>query len=219
MTPLLLELWGACLAFENMNGEYLTTPTPNVPKGSTFNTKWSDYPNDGVEYFEVYLGPITSLYSQVWWKTVPPVSLPKELIDRFDGKGMAIVGYETDAVRKSPLGDISVPINMAYNHHHDVYLTGKHSRMETVAYDPHDLTIPLMARADPNHLTIPVETSASPLSLPTSLHLADGNGGEYRKSYHGFPAPVAYVSVPMPVEAAAWPPTSKCNRGRLPRRR
>ena len=59
-------------AFENMNGEYLTTPTPNA-KGS-FNTKWNDYPG-GVEYFEVYLGPITSLYSQVWWKNVPAVQV------------------------------------------------------------------------------------------------------------------------------------------------
>ena len=29
--------------------------------------------------------------------------------------------------------------------------------------------------------------------LPTSLHLADGNGGEYRKSYHGYPAPFAHL--------------------------
>ena len=81
----------------------------------------------------------------------------------------------------------------ADNHHHDVYLTGKHSRMAKVPYDPLDLTIPQMARADPTFLDLPVETSPSPNELPTSLHLADGNGGEYRKSYHGFPAPVAYV--------------------------
>jgi hypothetical protein len=85
---------------------------------------------------------------------------------------------ETDAVRRTPAGDVSVPINMAYNHHHDVYLTGKHSQMADVPYDPLDVTIPMMARSNPHHLTLPVETSASPLGLPTSLHLADGNGGE-----------------------------------------
>lgn len=67
------------------------------------------------------------------------------------------------------------------------------AHMEKVAYDPLDLTIPPMARSDPNFLDLPVEHSASPNALPTSLHLADGNGGEYRKSYHGFASPVAYV--------------------------
>ena len=98
-----------------------------------------------------------------------------------------------DSFLRAPAPTVSVPINCAYNHHHDVYLTGKHSEMQKVPYDPNDLTIPMMARSDPNFLTVPVETSKSPLDLPTSLHLADGNGGEYRKSYHGFPAPVAYV--------------------------
>lgn len=59
-----------------------------------------------------------------------------------------------------------------YNHHHDVYLTGEHSHMEKVRYDPLDLTIPLMARADPEFLDLPVEHSPSPNGLPTSLHLA-----------------------------------------------
>lgn len=147
----------------------------------------------GLEYFEVHLGPITTLYSQVWWKQVPTVPLPPDLIKRFEGKAMAIVGYETDSVRKTDSGDVSVPINMAYNHHHDVYLTGKHSKMGQVKYDPLDLTIPMMAKSDPHFLTVPIETSPSPRNLPTSLHLADGNGGEYRKSYHAFPSPVAYV--------------------------
>ena len=63
-----------------------------------------------------------------------------------------------------------------YNHHHDVYLTGKHSHMEKVRYDPLDLTIPLMARADPEFLDLPKEHSPSPDNLPTSLHLAGKTG-------------------------------------------
>lgn len=31
---------------------------------------------------------------QVWWKALPEVALPDELLKRFAGKGMAIVGYE-----------------------------------------------------------------------------------------------------------------------------
>jgi hypothetical protein len=176
-----------------MNGEYVISPTPNA-KGS-FNTDWSQYENakGKVEFFEVYLGPITSLYSQVWWKTLPAVPLPKDLIERFDGKGIAIVGYEVDQVRKTHQGDVSVPINMVYNHHHDAYFTGKHSRMEKIPYDPNDLTVPLMQRADPNFIDLPVEKSPSPLGIPTSAHIAAGNGGEYRKTYHGFASPIAYV--------------------------
>merc|ERR1712137_1198102 len=101
---LLLGLVPMTLAFENMNGEYVITPTPNA-KGS-FNTKWNEYPNGGVEYFEVELGPISTLYGQVWWKDVPEVRIPDDIVKRFDGKGMAVVGYETDAVRKTPEGDI-----------------------------------------------------------------------------------------------------------------
>ena len=40
---------------------------------------------------------------------------------------------------------------------------------------------------------MPVEVSPSPHGLPTSAHLAAGNGGEYRKSYHGFASDTAYV--------------------------
>ena len=190
-TLLLLCVVQSTVSFENMNGKYTTTPTPNAT--GHFNTNWNEYPNGGVEYFEVYLGPMKTLYSQVWWSSVPTVPLPPDLVKRFEGKGMAIVGYETDSVRRTDSGDVSVPINMAYNHHHDVYLTGNHSEMRKIKYDPLDLTIPQMARSDPEFLEVAVETSPSPNSLPTSLHLADGNGGEYRKSYHGFAAPVAYV--------------------------
>jgi hypothetical protein len=43
---MLVLLLGTCLAFENMNGEYVTTPTPHA--NGTVNTKFSAYPG-GVE--------------------------------------------------------------------------------------------------------------------------------------------------------------------------
>ena len=108
-------LWssvGLVAPFDNMNGQYVVTRTPGARPG-TFNTRWDSYPNGGVEYFDSYMGPITSLYGQVWWKDLPEVALPQDIIDRFDGKGMAIVGYETDSVRRTAGGDVSVPINVA----------------------------------------------------------------------------------------------------------
>ena len=82
---------------------------------------------------------------------------------------------------------------MAYNHHHDATVLGKGSRMEKIPYEPSDPAIPAMMRSDPNFVTMAVEHTPSPLGIPTSAHLAAGNGGEYRKSYHGFASPVAYV--------------------------
>lgn len=112
-----------CLAFDydfpnNMNGEYVISPTTGPKQPGTFNTKWSEYKNEqgGVEFFDVYMGPITHLYGQVWWKALPENPLPAELVQRFEGKGMAVVGYEVDQVRKGagPNGeDVSVPINVS----------------------------------------------------------------------------------------------------------
>ena len=145
---------------ENMNGEYLITPTPK-PTTGTFSTKWSDYKNDAgqLEYFESYVGLITHTYAQVWWKDLPAVPLPDDLIKRFEGKAMAIIGYEVDQVRKGvgPKGeDVSVPINMAYNHHHDAFFTGAGSTMEHVPYDQADTRIGLMGRANATHIWEPV---------------------------------------------------------------
>ena len=71
-----------------------------------------------MEYFEAYAGPITSTYAEVFWTGLPAIPVPAQLQQRFKGKGMAIVGFESDQVRLTAAGDVSVPINMAYNHHY-----------------------------------------------------------------------------------------------------
>ena len=84
-------------AFDNMNLQgYVISPTPGATPGK-FNTKWSEYP-DGVESFDVYMGPITHRYSEVFWTELPESPIPPELVTRFQGKGMAIMGYEVDQV-------------------------------------------------------------------------------------------------------------------------
>ena len=44
-----------------------------------------------MEYFDVYSPMIKQLYSQVFWTGLAPVSLPHEIIERYDDKGMAVV--------------------------------------------------------------------------------------------------------------------------------
>ena len=111
-----------------MNGDYLLTKTPNAPEGPGFPTRFKDYPG-GVESFDVYHGPIQTVYSQVWW-TSTANDIPRSIKERFAGKGMAIVGLEVDQVRRTPQGDVRVPINMAYNHHHDTAVVGAKARLE-----------------------------------------------------------------------------------------
>ena len=50
-----------------------------------------------VEHFDVY-GEVQTGYSQVYWTRNAPISLPPALVERFNGKVMAITGYEVDQV-------------------------------------------------------------------------------------------------------------------------
>ena len=88
-----------------------------------------EYTNElgGVESFDVYVGPFTSLYSQVWWAPLAPIPLG-DLTKKYDGKKVVIVGWEIDQVRKTAAGDVSVPITASYNHHY-----GKADRFPTHA--------------------------------------------------------------------------------------
>jgi hypothetical protein len=46
MLALLLTASSSLGVGENMNGEYITSPTPNAKPGK-YNTKWSEYKNQG----------------------------------------------------------------------------------------------------------------------------------------------------------------------------
>ena len=168
----------------NMNGGYLITKTPGAPDNKTFPTDFKDYPG-GVDYFDVYHGPIKTLYSQIFWKSIAN-DIPQEIVERFDGKVMAIVGIEMDQVRRTPAGDVHVPISAAYNHHHDTAVVGKGAHLEKV---PRDHPMAKAAgrkyvRLSGGNAWVPVEDAPSAQGFPTSAMFSDGNGGEYRKSFH-----------------------------------
>ena len=60
---------------ENMNGIYPFSTTPDAPGPPGKMPKhFSDYPG-GVEAFDVYSPPMSTLYSQVWWRALAPTSL------------------------------------------------------------------------------------------------------------------------------------------------
>eukprot|EP00039_Didymoeca_costata_P007144 m.96763 g.96763 ORF g.96763 m.96763 type:complete len:478 (-) comp13558_c0_seq3:1265-2698(-) len=189
----------------NMNGEYKLATTPGAPKGKSFPTNFMSYPG-GVESFDAYHGPINSTYSQVWWTTSTD-QLPSDIVERFDGKVMAIVGIEMDQVRRTPQGDVSVPINMAYNHHHNTMVVGKGARMEELAGDDPRLQEPgrkYMKLSGDNRFWTPIEHLPSEKGFPTSAMFDDGNGGEYRKSFHAYAPPFAQlVESPQTISGSA----------------
>ena len=106
---------------------------PEVAKRTKelFPKNFRDYPG-GVEYFDVYSPTISSLYSQVFWKALDPSPLPEDVVKEYDGKAMAIVGFEVDQVFLTPDGEISVPINVAYNHHFESHMVGKGANFKKV---------------------------------------------------------------------------------------
>jgi hypothetical protein len=146
-------------------------------------TNMSHYDGSGspVEYFDVYSPPIRSRYGQTFWTMMAAVPLPAAIQKRFDGKVMAITGYESDQVIPGEGGkpDVSVPITWAYNHHFEHHLTGKNGKLENVpAHEAGHLSGHVMPDGsvwrgvakddDPN--------PGSP--IPTATIFSEGNGGE-----------------------------------------
>ena len=200
VVSLSLFLFGFCFGsslrrddtVSNMNGEYLLS-------NSHPNGKWdSNYAKFGeVEYMDVYSPLISSQYSEVYWTMMDPVPLDPAVVDKFKGKIMAVVGYETDQVIKSPGGDVSVPIIHAYNHHYCAYMSGALSEMKQVTGD-----LGVEDRGMNNHgapawwqtfMKEGVSDAASDSGVPTSQFYSEGNGGEFRKSYHGYPSGYAQL--------------------------
>ena len=93
----------------NMNGEYL------ISGDNGFNTNYSAFPlattlSENNSYIDVVSAPLTTHYGQVYWTMMEPIPLDPEFVKRFDGKTMAITGYEVDQVFAN---GTSVPITWA----------------------------------------------------------------------------------------------------------
>lgn len=110
-----------------MNGEYAVTSVGDV------DTNWnSDYATKGYDYFDVWAPEIATRYGEVFWTDQGATPLPDDIVKRFDGKVIAIQGYEQNQVMVNPVGkpgenpedDVSMPINWAYNHHYCAWMTG-----------------------------------------------------------------------------------------------
>ena len=184
---------------DNMNGGYPLSTTPGGKHG-LFPKRFADYPG-GVEHFDAYTPAIETLYSQVWWKPLAPVRLPEAMVNKYKGKGMAIVGWEIDQVRRTAAGDVPVPISATYNHHYVSQMIGAGKRFTKVKLSgPDD---PLLSQVlGATHGRVPWEQEqyiveddegGAASALSTRHQFSSANGGEYRKTYHGFAPGYALV--------------------------
>jgi hypothetical protein len=84
----------------------------------------------------------------------------------------------------NPDKDVSVPLTFTYNHHYMMWITGARTELVRVQADPDDTT----AHGAPTKL-VPRTLGgyAPPDNLPSSTLFSEGNGGESRKSFHGYP--------------------------------
>eukprot|EP01045_Picozoa_sp_COSAG04_P016800 COSAG04_NODE_1435_length_6769_cov_40.700150_5_plen_150_part_00 len=136
-----LMLPGA-LGVMNAGGVPYTISNP-APEGH-FSTEFAD---ESPEFFDVY-AEVKTRYSQVYWTRSPNLPLPKDIVERFEGKVMAITGYEVDQVMKTPDGDKSVPIYNAYNH-----VSPRHPPASPRGCTSHDRCSLPPARAPQPHVT------------------------------------------------------------------
>lgn len=170
-----------------------------------FPKQYKDYPG-GVEFYDVYSPPMTTLYSQVWWSPLAPTPMPDEMIRKYNNSGMAIVGWEIDQVRRTPHGDVSVPISATYNHHYVAQMIGSKARFKKVTLSgPDDPLVAELAKQShgrvaidqPHYLVEQIDDS----TMPVHQQFSSANGGEYRKTYHGFaPGHVLVVDSPAAMQ-------------------
>lgn len=136
----------------NMNGAYLLSQTPGASRTQErFPSEYRKYPR-GVESFDVYSPAFETRYSQVFWKGLDPVPLPADVVRRYAGRAMAVVGFEVDQVLVNGGEggtELSVPMTHCYNHHFESTMVGAKSRLRKIRLDgPHD---PRIAHLEAQH--------------------------------------------------------------------
>lgn len=141
----------------------------------------------GVEQFSMY-APISLRPGEVHNKGLAPQNLPPEIVRRFAGRKIAIVGYDSDIVRFEGTEEVRVPLTEMYNHHQYLVL-GTNETVNRVNQFYHDIR--------KGHAPI------TPCGLHASMHhgrlglggtnFGGGPGGEMRKTSHHLAAPYRLV--------------------------
>jgi hypothetical protein len=214
----------------NMNGRPGQYKIAN--KHGSFST---DYDNR-TSYFDVYSEPIRTRYSEVYWKVQDPIPIDPKIANYFSAdRIMAVIGYEVDQVRidHETGREISVPITWAYNHHYTVLLYNARkvrlvqrtnpaqNKQTTNVIHPHGNHFTFLKLQNNESTATSSSCSSSsntnndhqnktkpPPIIPLVHFFSEGNGGEFRLSYHGYPrgyaqlvrSPNAFQITPMQID-------------------
>jgi hypothetical protein len=136
------------------------------------------------EFFEMYGHWQNTTYSEVDWHA-DPVPLPAEIVKRFDGKVMAVVGFESQLVRENAAGEEElVPTTQLYNHHYSGTMSGKHAHR---AEWPEGVT-PMKGTHGGNvpYYRLDESQRKSGERFPWVSSFSEGNGNEHRNSFKGY---------------------------------
>lgn len=184
----------------NMNGEYVLASTPHGKDTNLlFPTNYKDYPDKPTTHFDVYSPKVSQLYSQVFWKGLPPVKLPQNIIDRFQDNPMAVVGFELDQIMEDEDGnEFSIPFNALYNHHFESTMIGGNTKYEFASPDDERLEgmrTSMGHGIPPNqpYWLVVDEDLDTGAGIPTKQAFGASNGGEVRQSFHGYAPGIAQI--------------------------
>ncbi|CAB9526280.1 expressed unknown protein [Seminavis robusta] len=213
---------------KNMNGVSGQYKIANGLSSSSSSAQQQYSTDYTAEYFEVYSAVIKTRYSEVFWASMPPVPLPHHVVERFRNKTMAVVGYEVDQVHRD---DTPVPITHAYNHHYCSWLVNsKRAKLVKKAASEEIIRAGLTHGSDEHwatQLLMDDDDRTGGGGDPMVQFFSEGNGGEMRLSYHGYPKGYAQlIASPdtfhlQPMQIDTWnraEPTAKFQPGPLPRR-
>jgi len=134
---------------------------------------------------DVYSPEIRTVYGQVFWTMMEGTPLPPAIVQRFKGKVMAVAGYECNQVGADPETgeEYDIPINAAYNHHHGATVMSTNAELKRVP-----APAGFHGHADSDGMVWLAEDTRPLAERTGNSHTVfhEGNGGEFRKSYHGY---------------------------------
>lgn len=161
---------------QNMNPDVAYTIANPAKPGTEFGFRG--------KFFELTTRPFQTRYSEVFWDNLPAVPLPQEIVAEFDGKIMAVTGFEFDILRNTSDGKVEhVPCYESYNHHYAQMIIGKGADGTAKNFDPE---APVQnSHGGPRWVAIPNgKDSGSGFSTQS---FNEHNGNEARQTYHGMP--------------------------------
>lgn len=170
----------------------LLAPTPNV-SDIPYYSEAVGYTNgiDGKpvkhrgNYFEVVAPPLTLKYGQVSFHSLN-VKFPDEIVQKFQGKTVAITGFENQVTRMDNATgkEMAVPCSDLYNHHWNLFMASSKNGFSDEEYaqmSSHH------GSSSSQHGAPKPQVASLRGAIPVRQVFSEANGNEHRGTFHGTP--------------------------------